>query len=274
MNKFEDLQFVKKFQETCLQGFRQNWHERNGGNLTYRLTNSEVKETEKFLKPGQWVNMGVENKTLADQYFFTTASGAHMKNICSDLEHSAGLVEINDKGNSYRIVWGLIDGVKPTSEFPSHYLNHCVRAEQTKGASRVIYHAHPANIIALSAYLDCDAKQYTQALWQVMTECVVIFPEGVGVLPWMMPGGSEIAMATSKLMRDYKSVVWYQHGIFCSGNTLDDAFGEMHTIEKAAEIYIKQVLLCKGNKFTNTISSEQLSKIADEFGVTINSKFL
>lgn len=270
----EDLKFIKKFQEICLAGYNQNWHERNGGNLTYRLTDAEVESAKTSFSPREWVKMDVENATLAGEFFMSTASGAHMRNMVTDLKHSAGIVEINEHGNAYRIVWGLEDGVKPTSEFPSHYLNHCVRAKETDGQSRVIYHAHPGNVVALSAYLPCDAKEFTYALWQVMTECVVIFPEGVGVLPWMMPGGADIAIATSELMHDFKSVVWYQHGIFCAGNTLDDAFGEMHTIEKAADIYIKQVMLCGGKKFTNTISSKHLQEIADEFGVKIRKEFL
>ena len=36
-----------------------------------------------------------------------------------------------------------------------------------------------------------------------MTECAVVFPGGVGVLPWMVCGGAEIAKATSELMKQY-----------------------------------------------------------------------
>lgn len=34
------------------------------------------------------------------------------------------------------------------------------------------------------------------------TEDPVIFPEGIGVVPWMVPGSSEIAKATSELMKN------------------------------------------------------------------------
>lgn len=30
------------------------------------------------------------------------------------------------------------------------------------------------------------------------TECLVVFPDGVGVVEWMVPGGKEIAIATSE----------------------------------------------------------------------------
>lgn len=282
----ENKKFMKKFIEICMAGYNLGWHERNGGNLTYRLTDKEVNESEKFFnKERPWVQMDVCDNTLANSYFISTASGAHMKNMQIDTKHSCGIVKINEEGDAYKIVWGLEDGVKPTSEFSSHYLNHCVRVKKTDGSSRVIYHAHPANLIALSSVLPVEAKVYSRVLWKVMTECVVIFPEGVGVLPWMMPGGSKIAQATSLLMDNFQSVVWSQHGIFCSGDTLDDAFGLMHTIEKASEIYLKQCNLAAAmglykksdkynDKFPNSISDANLLKIAEDFNVEINKEFL
>ena len=34
----EDLAFIKGFTRMCDDGWLQGWHERNGGNLTYRMT--------------------------------------------------------------------------------------------------------------------------------------------------------------------------------------------------------------------------------------------
>lgn len=283
----KNYQFINKFIEICLDGYAQGWHERNGGNLTYRLSSQDLYSIKPSLKErGEWINMGVEDKTLAGEYFLTTASGAFMKNIETDTGHVCGIVKINEEGSAWKKVWGLDDEAKPTSEFPSHYLNHCVRVKVTDGASRVIYHAHPANVIALSSVLPVDAKAYSRALWKVMTECVVIFPEGVGVLPWMVPGGADIALATSKLMNEFASVVWSQHGIFCAGASLDEAFGLMHTIEKASEIYIKQcgLMSCEAFKnldcdldnqeFPNTITDKDLAQIGIDFGVDIRKEYL
>lgn len=40
----EESNFLNKFVEVCCDGYMQGWHERNGGNLTYRLSNDEVEE--------------------------------------------------------------------------------------------------------------------------------------------------------------------------------------------------------------------------------------
>ena len=49
--------------------------------------------------------------------------------------------------------------------------------------------------------LPLDDKVFTRELWESATECPVVFPDGVGVVPWMVPGGREIAVKTAELMK-------------------------------------------------------------------------
>ena len=42
-------------------------------------------------------------------------------------EDSICMIELDDKGENYRIVWGLVNGGRPTSELPSHLMNHEVK---------------------------------------------------------------------------------------------------------------------------------------------------
>ena len=101
----------------------------------------------------------------------------------------------------------------------------------------------------------------------------VVFPGGVGVVPWMVPGGADIAMATSELMKKYDAAVWAHHGLFVSGPDYDITFGLMHTIEKAAQIYMLAIT-AGGGKIRQTITDDNLRAIAKEFGVELNEEFL
>jgi len=267
-----DIKVIKDYIRMCNDGWEQGWHERNGGNLTYRMQPCEVEECKPYFsyeKP--WVNMGVQADNLKGEYFISTGSGKFFRNVILEPQENICIVEINDAGDSYRVVWGLVKGGRPTSEFPSHFMNHSVRKAATNGEHRVIYHAHPANVIAMTYVLPLTAKDFTKALWQSATECPVVFPGGVGVVEWMVPGGADIAMATSEIMKSFDAAVWAHHGLFCSGPDFDITFGLMHTIEKAAEIYIK--VLSTGKPIIATISDENLQAIADEFGVTLNKDF-
>ena len=74
-------------------------------------------------------------------------------------------------------------------------------------------------------------------------------------------------------MKTYQAAVWAQHGLFASGPDFDITFGLAHTIEKAAEIYVK-VLSAGQGRIRQTITDDALRAIAHDFGVTINEEFL
>ncbi len=268
-----DTKVIRDYIRMCNDGWEQGWHERNGGNLTYRMTPAEIEECRPYFSTErEWVNMGVKAENLRGEYFIATGSGKFFRNVILEPQENICIVEINGDGDSYRIVWGLVKGGKPTSEFPSHFMNHSVRKAATNGENRVIYHAHPANIIAMTYFVPLTARDFTRVLWQSATECPVVFPGGVGVVEWMVPGGADIAMATSELMKKYDAAIWAHHGLFCSGPDFDITFGLMHTIEKAAEIYVK-VMSCR-HGIRQTITDDNLRAIATEFGVTLNEEFL
>ena len=184
-----DIEVMQHYIRMCGDGWDQGWHERNGGNLTYRMRPEEVEQCRPYFKdtPGQWVNMGVQADNLRGEFFISTGSGKYFRNVPLAPQDNICIVEINEAGDAWRIVWGLEKGGRPTSEFPSHFLNHSVRKEATGGACRVIYHAHPANLIAMTYILPLTARDFTRALWKSATECPVVFPGGVGVVPWMVP---------------------------------------------------------------------------------------
>ena len=275
MNELYNVPAMAGFIRMCDDGWHQGWHERNGGNLTYRMTAEDVKACRPYFdaEPRAWVKMGVQAENLAGEYFITTGSGKYFRNVILDPAANIGIVEINEAGDSWRIVWGLEGGARPTSEFPTHFMNHSVRKAATNGTNRVIYHCHATNVIALTYVLPLTDRDFTRPLWQSATECPVVFPEGVGVCPWMVPGGSAIALATSEKMKTFQAAVWAQHGLFVSGPDYDTAFGLAHTIEKSAEIYVK-VLSMGGGIIRQTITDDDLRAIARDFGVTLNEKFL
>ena len=104
------------------------------------------------------------------------------------------------------------------------------------------------------------------------TECPIVFPDGIGVVEWMVPGGKEIGIKTSEIMKTKNVAIWAHHGIFCAGHDFDEAFGLLHTVEKAAEILVK-VLSMSPNKL-NTIRPQDFRDLAKEFKVSLDEKYL
>ena len=256
--KFLDAEFVKGFIRMANDGWEQGWHERNGGNLSYRLKPEEVEMIRPRLNaPGEWIPIGVEVPGLAGEFFLVTGSGKYFRNIIVDPEVCLAIIELDETGMNYRIRWGLVEGGRPTSELPTHLMNHEVKKKLTNGKHRVIYHAHTTNTIALTFVLPLDDKIFTRELWESATECPVVFPDGVGVVGWMVPGGREIAIRTAELMKKYDVVIWAHHGMFCSGEDFDLTFGLLHTVEKSAEILVK-ILSMTPNKLQTITPDREL----------------
>ena len=254
-------------------GYLQGWHERNGGNLSYRIKPEEVDEVKEelcFDKP--WQPIGTSVPGLAGEYFLVTGSGKYFRNIAVDPEACLAIIELDDKGVNYRIRWGLVEGGRPTRELPTHLMNHEVKKKLTNGRHRVIYHAHTTNTIALTFVLPLDDKVFTRELWESATECPVVFPDGVGVVGWMVPGGREIAVKTAELMKKYDVVIWAHHGMFCSGEDFDLTFGLLHTVEKSAEILVK--VMSMAPRKLQTITPDDFRAVAKDFHVTLPEEFL
>ncbi len=268
-----DAKFVKGFIRMANDGWLKGWHERNGGNLTYRMKAEEVAEVKTGLKfDGTWTEIGTEVKDLAGEFFLVTGSGKFFRNAVIDPEDCLAIIEINETGDKYRICWGLVNGGRPTSELPSHLMNHEVKMNATNGEHRVIYHAHTTNVIALTFVLPLRDEVFTRELWEMATECPVVFPSGIGMVEWKVPGGREIAVATSELMKKYDVAIWAHHGMFCSGPDFDITFGLMDTVEKSAEILVK-VLSITPNKL-QTITSQNFRDLARDFNVNLPEEFL
>lgn len=276
MSNIFDVKVMADYVRMCGDGVTRDWHERNGGNLTYRMKAEEVEACRPYFKaePGEWVSIGVCAENLKGEYFISTGSGKYFRNVELEPQNNICIVEINEAGDAYRIVWGLEAGGKPTSEFPTHFMNHSVRKRVTNGENRVIYHAHTPNVIALTYVLPLKAEVFTRMLWKSATECCVVFPGGVGVVPWMVPGGADIAKATCAEMEKYDAAIWAFHGMFVSGPDFDTAFGLMHTIEKAAQIAAIALSANKGEKLMQVITDENIRQIGKEFGVTLNEEIL
>lgn len=266
-------QAVKGFIKMAFDGWEKDWHECHGGNLSYRLNDSDIDEMKSDFHFGnEWVDLKKSVPILANDYFLVSGSGKFFRNIRENPNDSMGVIQISESGTAYRKIWGFgFDNCgNPTSEILGHLMSHEAKKLHSP-EHRVVYHAHPTNMIALSFVLDLDDVTFTKTLWNMMPECAMTFPEGIGVLPWKIPGDIEISEQTRQLMEQYHAVLWACHGVFVSGTCFDNAFGLMHTLEKASKIYLK--ILSTGKEPTLP-TSENLQEMAKVFSLDLPQRFL
>lgn len=261
--------FVEKMKKTTANMYRLGWDERNDGNISYLLNTDEVGEYLDLNKVIRTIPLGFDAAAIVGKIFIVTGTGKYFKNVESDPETNLGIVRIAADGKFAELLWGYQDGGKFTSEFPAHLMSHMARLS-VDPANRVVMHCHPTNTLAMNYVHELDEKKFTHTLWQMCTECIVVFPEGVGVLPWMLCGTNAIGEATAEKMKEFRLVVWAMHGIYGAGKTMDETFGLIETVEKAAQIYMLTAHLPR----INTIKDSELAELAEFFGVKYREDFL
>ncbi len=264
-----DAPFVEEMKKTTANMYRLGWDERNGGNISYLLDEKEVAEYLDLDKVIRTIPTGFSAPELVGKIFIVTGTGKYFKNVQDDPETNLGIIRIVKDGTTAELLWGYKDGGKFTSELPAHLMSHIARLK-VDPENRVVMHCHPTNTLAMNFVHELDEKKFTHTLWEMCTECIVVFPDGIGILPWMLCGTNEIGEATAKKMSEFRLVVWALHGIYGAGKSLDETFGLIETVEKAAQIYMLTAHLPR----LNTIKDEDMAKLAEYFGVKYRKDFL
>ncbi|MCR6111846.1 rhamnulose-1-phosphate aldolase [Bacillus sp. A301a_S52] len=260
--------FMQDMIKTTANLYRLGWDERNGGNISYLLKEQEVAAFTDVTKTIKTIPLNFKIPDLSHYYFLVTGSGKYFKNIMDEPEENLGIIRINEAGETADVIWGFSHDTLPTSELPTHLMAHKGRLERDAN-HRVVMHTHATHMIGMTFTHTLIEKEFTRTLWKMCTECIVVFPEGIGIIPWMIPGTNEIGKATAAKMSDVRLVVWPHHGVFGTGNTMDEAFGLIETAEKAAEIYS----LADG-KIKQTITDRQLYDLAQTFDVKPREGYL
>ena len=269
MKNVLEMKEMIEFIRTVTNMYDHGWDERNGGNVSLLLDEETLGERLDLSKVVRVIPTRFEAPELEGKYFLVTGTGKYFKNVRYAPEENLGIVRLTDKGKNAELLWGFADGGIFTSEFPAHMMSHAARLK-IDPKNRVIMHCHPANLLAMTYVHTLDEREFTRTLWKMCNECIVVFPDGVNVLPWMLCGTNEIGEATAEKMKTARLIVWALHGIYGAGRDLDEAFGLIETAEKSAEIYMKVAHLPQ----LNTITDEQLRLLEKRFGVRAREGYL
>lgn len=269
MKDIHSAPFFKEFCALASNMYRLGWDERNGGNISLNIDADEAAQYIDLNNVKRTFKITFDASYLAGKLYLVTGTGKYFKNIENDPENNIGIIRVGSDGKTMEILWGYEDGGRPTSELPAHFMSHIERLK-VDPEQKVVIHTHCTNVIAMTFVHSLDEKEFTKTLWYMITECLVVFPDGVGVLPWMVCGTDEIGYATAEKMRDRRLCVWGMHGIFGTGTSIDEAFGLIETVEKAAEIYMK----IADKPILAHITDEQLKELAVAFNLKPRAGYL
>ena len=216
--------------------WQKGWAERNGGNISYNVTDV-VDNAVRALPPiGEPIELARPVGNLCNNFFLVTGTNRRMRYVNSSPMDNMAIIRISDDGRSYTIVAEKY--IRPTSELPSHLLIHDYLLGCGRNQKAVI-HTHPTELIAMThnpAFLGKDVL--SNLLWSMIPETRAFCPKGVGIVPYTLPGSLELADATIARLDEYDVVLWEKHGALGVGPDVIEPFDMIDTLSKSAQIYI------------------------------------
>lgn len=244
--------------------WQKGWAERNGGNITVNITDSLDEKTKALPAiAGPFPIGGLTLTHLKGCFFYCKGTQKRMRDLARDPMANGSIIRICDDCASYEII--AENPVKPTSELSSHLAVHNYLL--AKGSPyRASLHTHPIELVALThskKWMEKDVA--TRMLWSMIPETKAFCPRGLGMVPYLMPSGNELAEATIKAIdEDYDVVMWEKHGVFAVDTDIMSAFDQVDVLNKAALIYIAS----RSMGFEpDGMTDAQMQELTDVFGL-------
>lgn len=222
------------------------WAERNAGNLSFDVTD---------VVPATAGVDGAAGATVLPQRFpelggrrlLVTAAGSRMREVARDPDRFCGVLQFSPDGSRHAVAWqGRGAGTfAPTSELPSHLAIHAA-LRRRQSAHRAIVHTHPSELLALSHDARVkDEAQLNRLLSAMHPETVVVVPDGLALVPYLLPGTLEQGVAAGAAMERHEVALWEKHGAVAVGAGFVEAFDLIDTMNTAARL----LLLCRSAGF-------------------------
>jgi rhamnulose-1-phosphate aldolase len=193
---------------------------------------------------------------LANASFMVSGSGRRLREIIQDPGANLGFVTINPDGRTatlYTSARRLFAHV--TSEFNSHLAVHRDQIISTGTNFHAVIHAQPLHLTYLSHVPRYQDESYLNRhilRWQ--PETIVNLPEGLGLLPFRLPGSPELMAGTVEKLRKHRVVVWSKHGVMSrSDNSVKRAGDRIEYAETGARY-----------EYLNLMNGERGEGLADD----------
>lgn len=204
---------------------------------------------------------------LAGRTVIASGAGRRLRDIGRDPEGNLGALIVDPGGETGTLHTALRPRFERlTSEFNSHLAVHQDQVETAGAAFSAVIHAQPPHLTYLShlaRYQDPAIMNRRLLRWE--PETIVQFPQGVGVLPFILPGSAELMRATVEALRIHPVAIWGKHGVMVRSDvSVDAAVDAIDYLEAAARYeYLDQVAGGRAEGLTD----DELRQIASAVGV-------
>lgn len=152
---------------------------------------------------------------LAGALFLVSGSGRRLREILDDPAANLGCLVVEEGGQTARLFTSprrLF--TRLTSEFNSHLAIHADQVRASRTNFHALIHAQPPYLTYLSHIQRYQAEEYlNHHLLRWQPELIIQLPEGIGLVPFYVPGTAELMAATVEALHMHRIVIWAKHGV-------------------------------------------------------------
>ncbi len=158
---------------------------------------------------------------LAHHAMLVTGSGRRLREIVEDPAANLGCVIVDEGGRTAQLYTSQRRlFARLTSEFNSHLAVHHDFICTTQTNFHTLVHAQPPYLTYLShvpAYR--DEKYLNRHVLRWEPESIMHLPQGIGFVPFHVPGSPEQMRDTLDALRRHRLVIWGKHGVMSRSET-------------------------------------------------------
>ncbi len=231
--------------------WERGWAERNAGNMSKLVRGRDGEMV-------RWRDGEVESGQV-QHLFLVSASGCRMRELAKDPGGNVCVLGVDDDGQA-EVLSDDNGKLKPTSELPTHLAIQQMLIRKN-APEKAVLHTHVTELIALTQIEQFKSEDaINQMLWGMHPETKLFIPDGVGFIPYTLPGTRHIGELTRKCFESHQVVIWEKHGCMAIGVSLTEAFDLIDILAKSARIWFT----CKSAGFEpEGLSAGQIIEIGD-----------
>jgi len=158
---------------------------------------------------------------LAGMTLVITGSGRRLRDILQEPTANLGCLVV-DKGGRTGQLYTRPSICSPnlTSELNSHLAVHRDQIACSGSNFHAVIHAQPRHLTYLSHIPGLPGPGLPEpALLRWQPETIINLPEGIGFVPFNVPGSQALMSATLKTLHQYRVIVWSKHGVMARSDT-------------------------------------------------------
>jgi rhamnulose-1-phosphate aldolase len=207
---------------------------------------------------------------LAGATFLVSGSGRRLREIINEPTASIACIVVNESGKTGKLYTSPHRRFEQvTSEFNSHLAVHYDQICASNTNFHAVIHAQPVHLTYLSHIPRYQDEQFLNAhLLRWQPETIINLPEGIGFIPFRLPGSPELMTANVEALRKHRIVIWAKHGVMARSDiSVKRAADRVEYAETAAKY--EYLNLCDG-EIGEGLSVDEIRSICTAFNVKQN----